>query len=113
MSKKTVSKASKRFKIKKGDQVVVIRGSDKNSKGEVRDVIRGKDRVIVEGVNIIKKHVKPSNNDPGGIKEMEAPIHISNVMLVDPKSGDATRVGRRVEEGKIVRYSKKSGQTIS
>ncbi len=105
--------ANKKFKIKKGDQVVVIRGADKNAQGEVKGIIREKDRVVVEGVNIVKKHVKPTNNDPGGIKEQEAPIHVSNVMLLDPKSGDPTRVGFRDEDGKIVRYSKKSGNTIS
>ncbi len=109
MSKNT---ANKKFKIKKGDQVVVIRGASKGKSGEVKDIVRDKDRVVVEGVNIVKKHQKPTNNDPGGIQEVEAPIHISNVMLLDPKSGDPTRVGRRVEDGKIVRYSKKSGNTI-
>lgn len=113
MTKNKAEIASKRFKIKTGDEVLVIRGSNKGSKGEVKEILREKDRVIVAGVNIVKKHVKPTNNDPGGIKEMEAPIHISNVMLVDPKSGEATRVGRKVEDGKIVRYSKKSGQIIS
>jgi len=109
MSKNT---ANKKFKIKKGDQVVVIRGASKGRTGEVKDIVRDKDRVVVEGVNIVKKHQKPTNNDAGGIQEVEAPIHISNVMLLDPKSGDPTRVGRRVEDDKIVRYSKKSGNTI-
>jgi len=105
--------ANKKFKIKTGDEVIVIRGASKGQKGEVKEIMRAKDRVVVSGVNIVKKHVKPTNNDPGGIKDMEAPVHISNVMLVDPKSGEPTRVGRRVEDDKIVRYSTKSGQPIS
>ena len=71
-----------------------------------------KGRAIVEGVNIIKKHQKPTNNHKGGIIEKEAPVHISNIMIVDPKSGKPTRIGRRLENGKLVRYSKKSGEII-
>jgi large subunit ribosomal protein L24 len=66
----------------------------------------------VEGVNVVKKHQKPTNDQPGGIIDREAPLHISNLMLVDPKTGEATRIGRREENGKIVRYSKKSGEII-
>ncbi|TVQ47297.1 MAG: 50S ribosomal protein L24 [Saprospirales bacterium] len=103
-----------KHKIKKGDKVVVIRGSYKNREKvrTVLEVLPEKDRVIVEDVNIVKRHVKPTNDSPGGIKEKAAPIHISNVMLVDPKTGEPSRVGRRVENGKIVRYSKASGETI-
>ncbi len=99
-------------KIKKGDNVLIIAGANKGSKGEVKEVLANKNRVIVEGINIVKKHTKPTQDNPGGINEVEAAIHISNVKLVDPKSGDATRVGRREENGKIVRYSKKSGETV-
>ncbi|MFV0290706.1 MAG: 50S ribosomal protein L24 [Mangrovibacterium sp.] len=100
--------------IKKGDTVVVLSGNDKKSQGKVLEVIREKQRAIVEGVNLIKKHTKPNAENPqGGIVEKEAPIHISNLMLVDPKTGKGTRVGRKLgESGKLVRYSKKSGEEI-
>ncbi|MBP7506470.1 MAG: 50S ribosomal protein L24 [Prolixibacteraceae bacterium] len=104
----------KKLNIKKGDNVVVITGESKGQKGRVLEVIRDKDRAIVEGVNMVKKHTKPNSKNPqGGILEKEAPIHISNLMLVDPKTGAATRVGRRLDDnGKLVRYSKKSGEEI-
>lgn len=98
--------------IKKGDKVKVIAGSWKNSVGEVMQVFPTKNRAIVEGVNIVKKHKKPTQNDKGGIIEMEASIHISNLMVVDPKSGEATRIGRKLVDGKMVRYSKKSGEIL-
>ncbi len=101
-----------KLKIKKGDKVVVITGASKGVEGTVLEVFPKKNRVIVEGVNPAKKHTKPTNDNPGGINEINKTIDISNLKLVDPKSGEATRVGRRVEDGKIVRYSKKSGQTI-
>lgn len=108
--------SSKRFApklhIKKGDTVMVISGASKGTKGEVLLVIPDKNRAIVAGANIVKKHIKAQNDNPGGINEMEAPIHISNLMLVDPKSGTPTRVGRKVVDGKSVRYSKKSGEII-
>jgi len=114
MSKKV--QQQKRFapklKIKKGDKVVVIAGADKNAEGEVLEVFPAKNRAIVEGVNIVKKHSKPTGDNPGGINDIPAPIHISNLKLVDPKTGNATRVGRRVEDGKIVRYAKSTGDTI-
>jgi large subunit ribosomal protein L24 len=101
-----------KLKIKKGDTVKVIAGAYKGKEGKVLEMLPKKNRVLVEGVNIISKHSKPSNENPqGGIIKKEAPIHISNVMLIDNK-GNATRVGRRVEDGKIVRYSKKSGEVI-
>ncbi len=104
-----------KLKIKKGDKVFVIAGSykDLGRSREVLEVFPGKNRVIVDGVNIVKRHTKPTQDDAGGIKEMPAPIHVSNIMLADPKTGEATRVGRkRLESGKLVRYSKKSGETI-
>ncbi len=104
----------KKLHIKKGDTVVVVTGNDKGQKGRVLEVIRKTDRAIVEGVNMMKKHTKPNAETPqGGIVEKEAPVHISNLMLVDPKTGEPTRIGRKVnEEGKLVRISKKSGEEI-
>jgi len=104
----------KKLHIKKGDTVVVITGNDKGQKGRVLEVIRKTNRAIVEGVNLIKKHTKPNAESPqGGIIEKEAPVHISNLMLVDPKSGEPTRVGRKLnDDGKLVRVSKKTGEEI-
>ena len=104
----------KKLHIKKGDTVVVITGNYKGQKGRVLEVIRNNDRAIVEGVNLVKKHTKPNAQNPqGGIVEQEASIHISNLMLVDPKTGERTRIGRREnDEGKLIRYSKKSGEEI-
>ncbi|WP_457568678.1 50S ribosomal protein L24 [Desulfurobacterium sp.] len=105
--------AKKKFKIKAGDKVVVIAGKDKGKVGKVLKVLPEEERVIVEGVRIIKKHLKPSQKYPeGGIIEREAPIHISNVMLVDPKDGKPTRVGIKFENGKKFRYAKRSGAVI-
>jgi len=103
----------KKFKIKTGDKVVILAGKDKGEKGTVLQIIKDKERVIVEGVNMIKKHIKPSTESPqGGIVEKEASIHISNVALIDSKSGKATRVGYEVKDGKKVRVSKKSKEVI-
>ncbi len=104
----------KKLHIKKGDTVIVITGNYKGQKGRVLEVIRDKNRAIVEGVNLVKKHTKPNTQNPqGGIIEQEASIHNSNLMLVDPKTGERTRIGRRVDDnGKIIRYSKKSGEEI-
>ena len=98
--------------IKKGDQVIVTEGAYKGKKGSVLEVFPVKYRALVEGVNIVKKHQKPTNEEQGGIIEKEAPVHISNIMLVDPKTGEATRIGRKLVDGKLVRYSKKSGEII-
>jgi large subunit ribosomal protein L24 len=100
--------------IKKGDTVVAIAGNDKGKQGSVLEVFREKSRAIVEGVNMVKKHTKPNAENPqGGIVEKEAPIHISNLMHVDPKEGGKTRIGRKLtDSGKLVRYSKKSGEEI-
>ena len=102
-----------KMKIKKGDQVVVLAGRDKGAKGEVLDVIPSVRRVVVQGVNLVTKHQKPSQVAPGGIQKKEKPIHVSNVALADPKSGEATRVGyKTLKDGKKVRVAKKSGETI-
>jgi large subunit ribosomal protein L24 len=91
---------------------MVIAGDDKGKTGQVLSVIKEKNRAVVEGVNIVKKHVKASADREGGIQEMEATIHLSNLMLVDPKTGEPTRIGRTEENGKSVRYSKKTGNII-
>jgi large subunit ribosomal protein L24 len=103
----------KRFKVKKGDQVKVIAGEYKGKEGRVLEVITAKDRVLVEGVNIITKHEKPNAKNPqGGLIKKEAPVHVSNVMVID-NAGNATRVGRRRgTNGKLVRYSKKSNEDL-
>jgi len=100
----------KKLHIKKGDTVVVISGNSKGQEGKVLNVVREKDRAIVEGVNMVSKHTKPNSKSPqGGIIKQEATIHISNLMLKDPKTGKPTRIGRRPDKsGKLVRYSKKN-----
>ena len=100
--------------IKKGDIVIVNSGDDKGKEGKVLSVDPEKQRAIVEGVNIVSKATKPSAQNPqGGIIKKEAPIHISNLNVKDPKTGTATRIGRRLNDaGKLVRYSKKSGEEI-
>ena len=100
--------------IKKGDTVVVIAGESKGQKGKVLSVQVEKQRAVVEGINLVSKHTKPNaKNTQGGIVKQEAPVHISNLMLVEPASGNPTRIGRRKgENGKLVRYSKKSGEEI-
>ena len=100
--------------IKKDDTVIVLSGRDKGKTGKVTKVLVEKKRAIVEGVNMVKKSTKPSAAHPqGGIIETEAPIHISNLNVIDPKTGKPTRIGRRLgENGKLVRYAKKSGEEI-
>ena len=104
----------KKLHIKKGDTVYVNSGEDKGKTGKVLKVLVEKDRAIVEGVNMVSKSTKPSAKNPqGGIVKQEAPIHISNLNVVDPKTGEATRIGRKVgADGKLVRVSKKSGEEI-
>jgi large subunit ribosomal protein L24 len=100
--------------IRKGDTVKVIAGDDKGKTGKVLELVVEKSRAFVEGVNIITKHEKPSAGKPeGGIKKVEAPVHLSNLALVDPASGKTTRTGRKLnDKGKLQRYSKKTGEFI-
>ena len=104
----------KKLHIKKGDMVIVNSGEDKGKTGKVLQVIVEKDRAVVEGVNMVSKSTKPSAKNPqGGIVKQEASIHVSNLNLIDPKSGKATRIGRKFNaDGKKVRYAKKSGEEI-
>lgn len=100
-------------RITSGDTVQVIAGDHKGSEGKVLRVLRDKNKAIVEGVNTVSKHEKPSAQNPqGGIVEKEAPIHLSNLSLIDPKSGAATRVGYEVRDGKKVRVAKKSNEVV-
>lgn len=102
----------KKLKIKSGDQVRVTAGDHKGEEGKVQVILTGKNKAIVEGVNMISKHEKPSASNPqGGVVKKEAPIHISNLSLID-KKGNATRVGYRTEDGKKVRFSKKTNEVI-
>ncbi|MBF00921.1 MULTISPECIES: 50S ribosomal protein L24 [Flavobacterium] len=102
-----------KLKIKSGDTVRVIAGDHKGSEGKVLRVLREKNKAVVEGVNMVSKHTKPSAKNPqGGIVKKEAPIHISNIALVDPKTKETTKVGVRTEGDKNVRFSKKSNQVL-
>ncbi len=102
-----------KLKIKKGDQVIVLTGKDKGKKGEVIRSIPTENRVVVSGVNVVKKHTKPTQFSAGGIEDKELSIHVSNVALADPKKGTATRVGfKTLKDGKKVRVAKKSGETL-
>lgn len=102
-----------KFKIKKGDQVVVTTGRDKGKKGEVLRVERERRRVLVAGVNMIKRHQRPTAGNPGGIIDKEALLHISNVAIVDPRTSLPTRVGyRTLTDGRKVRFAKRSGEVI-
>ncbi|ARD48141.1 50S ribosomal protein L24 [Sporosarcina sp. P37] len=99
--------------VKKGDKVMVISGKDKGKTGVILTAYPKKDRVLVEGINIVKKHTKPNQENPqGGIVSQEATIHVSNVMVIDPKTGEPTRVGYKLEDGKKVRIAKKSGEAL-
>ncbi|MDD3876313.1 MAG: 50S ribosomal protein L24 [Bacteroidales bacterium] len=101
-----------KLKIKKGDSVIVLSGENKGNQGKVLKVLAEENKAIVEGVNLISKHTKPNTASPqGGIVKKEAPIHISNLMFID-KQKNPTRVGRKIENDKLVRYSKKSGEVI-
>ena len=100
--------------IRKGDEVIVLAGDDKGRKGKVLKVLVAKQRALVEGVNMVSKSMKPSAKNPqGGIVKQDAPIHVSNLSLIDPKSGKATRIGmKKTDDGKKVRVAKKSGEVI-
>ncbi len=102
-----------KLRIKKGDDVIVITGKDKGRKGSVLKVFPTKRRVLVQGVNMVKRHTRPSTTSPGGIVEKEAALDVSNVAHIDPKVGGPTRVGYRfLENGRKVRYAKRSGEVI-
>ncbi len=108
----TQRKFAKR-KIRKNDEVIVITGRDKGKKGSVLKIMSKADRVLVQGVNIVKRHTQPSQTQSGGIVEKEAPIHISNVALVDPDGGAATRVGYKfLADNRKVRFARRSGEMI-
>ncbi|MFD1337190.1 50S ribosomal protein L24 [Oceanobacillus iheyensis] len=99
--------------VKKGDKVKVLSGKDRGKEGTVLEAFPKNERVLVEGVNMVQKHAKPSQENPqGGILNIEAPIHVSNVLPVDPKSGEPTRVGYEVRDGKKIRIAKKSGEAL-
>lgn len=113
-TKKLLESYNNKLHVKKDDTVIVITGKDKGKKGRVIAAYPRENRVLVEGVNMVKKHTKPSPQNPqGGIITQEAPIHVSNVMLIDPKTGQPTRIGYKIlENGKKVRVAKKSGEVI-
>ena len=101
-----------KLKIKKGDQVVILSGDDKGKTGEVVKAMPKEGKVVVQGVNLVKRHTKPSQTTPGGIVTKEAPIDISNVAIVDPKTGKASKIGYKEVDGKKVRVARKSGEVI-
>ena len=103
---------AEKFKIKKGNQVVVTTGRDKGRRGEVLEVRRTENRVLVQGCNIVKRHTRATQDNPGGIINKEAPLHISNVSLIDPDSGKATRIGYEVKDGKKIRIARRSGKAL-
>ena len=101
------------MKIKKGDKVIVITGKDKGKTGEVTKSMPKEGKVLVSGVNMVKRHTKPSQENAGGIISKELPIHVSNVAIVDPSSGKATRIGKKLtKDGRKVRFAKRSGEVI-
>ena len=112
MEKKSSSQI--KFKLRKGDLVKIIAGDSKGSQGKITEVLLSESRALVEGANMVTKHTKPNAANPnGGIIKKEAPIHISNLALIDPKTGNTTRIGKkRDEQGKLVRVAKKSGEEI-
>ena len=102
-----------KLKVKKGDSVLVTAGRDKGMRGEIVKVFPSENRVVVQGVNVVRRHQKQTPNQEGGILSKEAPIHVSNVALEDPKDGSATRVGYKIlDDGRKVRYAKRSGEVI-
>jgi len=104
---------TKKFKVKKGDKVIVLAGRDKGKTGEILRMYPARERAIVQGVNMVKRHQAPTQAGPGGIVEKEAPIHVSNLAHLDPDGNKATRVGlRTLEDGRKVRFAKRSGEVI-
>ncbi len=102
-----------KLRVKKGDEVIVLTGREKGKKGSVLKVMRKDQRLLVQGVNMVKRHTRPSQANPGGIIEKEGSLHVSNVAHVDPKTGEPTRVGYRfLDDGRKVRYAKRSGEII-
>jgi len=105
---------ARKFHIKRGDTVKVLSGNSRGKQGKVIKMLIDKDKALVEGINIVTKHIKPSASNPnGGIEKVEAPIHTSNLMLIDPSTSEATKVGRKLNDsGKLQRFSKKTGEFI-
>lgn len=102
-----------KFKLKKGDEVVVLAGKDRGKKGRIVQMLRADNRALVEGLNMVSRHTKPSQTEAGGIVQKEAPIHLSNLAIADPKDGSASRVGYKfLDDGRKVRFAKKSGEVI-
>ena len=100
------------FKV--GDKVVVISGKDKGSEGKIIKTLKKENKVVVEGINIVKKHIKPNGQNTGSIVEVEAPIHASNVMIIDPKTGKRTRIGHTIDKkGNKIRVAKKSNESLN
>ncbi len=113
MGQKLKNLKLKKLKVRRGDNVIVITGRDKGKTGEIMRVDPKKGRVIVQGVNMVKRHQTPTPGDPGGIVEKEASLHVSNVAHIDPKTDLPTRIGLRVDDGgRTVRYARRSGETI-
>ena len=109
----TVVKDRAKMKIKKGDEVIVLVGRDQGKKGSVMRAIPSERKVVVQGVNMVKRHTRPSQAQPGGIIEKEMPVHVSNVSLLDPKDSQPTKVGyRTLGDGRKVRFAKRSGEVI-
>lgn len=107
------SNKQQKLHIRKGDMVQVLAGDSKGQQGRVLSVLTIEKKAIVEGINMVSKHSKPSaKNTQGGIVKKEAPVHISNLMLIEPGTGKPTKVGRKIEKGKLVRFSRKSGEVI-
>ena len=104
---------AEKFKIKKGDNVIVVTGRDKGKQGEVLEVIRAESRVRVRGINMVKRHRRATQTDAGGIVSKEASLHISNVAHIDPESGKATRVGYEEKDGNKVRIARRSGKALA
>ena len=117
MANKKSMNQQKRFQpklhVKKGDKVRIIAGAHKGKEGEILRVLPEQNRAVVDNVNLAKKHVKPTQNDGGGIREIAVPLHLSNLMILDPKTNEPTRIGRKEVDGKLVRYSKKTGEIIN